>query len=808
MHVPKGSRPKVLKNFKKKFLKDPPLFGKEHDNGLSVKDSLSTAYFISLYMRTCRGFQLRNWKHVLSVLIKQKCPKDTLTVIYNSWVTFKFARMIRPRLSSTYVYIMKNLSDLEGQKIYDDCFEQFTEQPYETTINFYNLRGKDTRYYRLAEYFYNEDSDWILPLTVFPRIDFDKSKMHYCMEPYEIDGDILKEVHEKVFNFIYKLDIDSIFMPRGGLLQKYGSQKYNDGGVVKFDYERPSNSFDSSFKYQKFLTQPLTPREVWLPGKAIKQNNAFMMSVHHQILVKSKIYPHIEVDRNRDVLLEHLKHGFWKFDISGFGFQYLRELLIAGNNAIRELYPCSEYEEQSEIFEQILQSVQVEMPDGDIIKPLRGIGLGYYEDLKTIVMLALLEQHFPIQIYGDQGLIEKQGIEFAFDLMKYQFIMNYEKVDEGSSEGRVRWGGYVYEKDGTYFKPRRLSNNIFGSFLSRHHWERKASLYSVYKHYPKEYKAIQKRLVTAYDRMFGYEFFEGDTKENFLSGGITCNPRSTGHRRLYNIRSFMTPVNMLVFDPIYQTPFNLIHKNGISFKESKKFQKKRKQVYKNNTVQDTILYDYINPVLEFNNKDRPLPRALPRWADLNSILFDNMTSGAITAGLKGDEIMNAVLHQHFSSDPYRARATGGYSIETRWRSERPPSQESLEVAELLMDCEGLDSLYVNRTDLVQNPQLQDDPMYFNTDLFRGIINKTGKRGISQVSENSECLAHRLYDDVRDCLPSLIKKNKINDFTSIIKFAKEKLDDYDKGYIMAESDHGQLDDDDLYYADAIDMIDLV
>jgi hypothetical protein len=532
-----------------------------------------------------------------------------------------------------------------------------------------------------------------------------------------------------------------------------------------------------------------------------------MMAVHRQILEKDPIYPSLDMDYNHARLKPYIETGMWKFDISGFGFQFIREWLIAGNNAIRELYPCSEIEEQSEIFEEILKNVSVELEDGSVIKPIRGIGLGYYEDLKTIVMNAILSDHFPISVYGDQGLIEKRGIEFAFALMAYSFLMNYEKLDEGSSEKRLRWGGMVFDPD-TYFKPRIYSDSVFGAFFSRHHWERKASLYSVYKHYPEMYKSVEPRIVQMYNRIFGYEFYQGEASASFLDGGLSSRSRVAGVQRLYNIRSYMTPINLMVFEPIYQTPFRLVDKNYISFKESKKFHYKRRNIYKTNVPKDTLLYDYVNPILEFNKKNARLPRVLPRWADLNLILTSNMSSGSITCGLRGEEILKAAQWQHFASDPFRARATGGYSFVTRWRSERPPPQEWLESAEILMECETIDSLYVNRTDLLQNPMLSEDSMYYNTDLFKSIIGKVSKRKRGDLSEASFDLGNQLSEDVRNLLPSMIKRNKINDFSSLLAFAEQKLDGYDKGYnLIDESDHGDYEADETFYADAIDLVDL-
>jgi len=529
------------------------------------------------------------------------------------------------------------------------------------------------------------------------------------------------------------------------------------------------------------------------------------MNVHRQILERSDVYPSLVMEDNLERLKPYLKEGVWKFDISGFGFQFVREWLIAGNNAIRELYPCSEYEEQSEIFEQILKTVTVEMPNGEFKKPLRGIGLGYYEDLKTIVMLALLSEHFPVSIYGDQGLIEKKGIEFAFELMKYSFIMNYEKLDEGSSEGRLRWGGMIFESD-TVLKPKIYSDSIFGAFFSRHHWERKSSLFSVYKHYPLMYKSIEKRLINMYDRFYGYEFYQNDISTSFLDGGISSKPRVGGVQRLYNLRSYATPLNHLVFDPIYQTPFSLVNKNFISFKESKLFQKKRNNLYKFNIPQDTALYDYVNPIICFNKKRTKIPRSLPRWADLNNILFNNMSSGAITCGLSHEDIQNAVERQYFASDPFRARATGGYYFTTKWRSSRPPPQEWLEAATILKGCDSIDSLFVNRTDLVQDPMMGHDPMYFNDDLFSRVITTVTKRKRSDKSVDGS-MNNRLVEDVRNNLGSLIKRNKVTNFPAILTFAEELLDNYDKDYNIAESDHGLLEDDESFYADAIDMVDL-
>jgi len=799
-----SKKPKSLRPGQKPYL------GQTFQGGISCVDNLTSNYYIKLYMSKCRGLQLRNWKAVEGHLKYLKVNNDIITVIYNSWVMFKIARSFRPVQSSNYVYIMKNFSDLEGQRIYDDVYEQYTEQPFQTSYDFYKARGKDSRYFRLLDYFYNEQPEWILPLTVFPRIDFEKSKMHLAFEDYEISPELLKEVHEKVFNYIMRLDLKEIFMPRGDVMQKYGTQRYNDGGVVRYDFERPQHSFDSSFKYQRFLTMPLTPREVWLPGKAIKQNNAFMMQVHRQILNADEAYPSNDMQKNHQRIKKYLKGGFLKFDISGFGFQYLRELLTAGNRAIQELYPCSVYEEQSNIMEQILDSVSVEMPNGDIKYPKRGVGLGYYEDLKTIVMLALLQSYGPISVYGDQGLLNPNNpaaVEFAMELSRFSFIMNWEKIDFGSSEEQTRWGGCVYTPT-TIVKPKLYMENILGAFFARHHWERKIAIRGFAKHFPEQYEQIQDRVTFMYEKTFGWEFYKGDSLTPFDNGGLSMKPRNVGHLRLYNIRGLMSPINNLTYDTTYQTPFKLAFDKKVTFKESKIFQKKRKALYRQNGINDTMLYDYSNPLIIYNKKETKIPRSLPRWADFNLIVYHSMSSGALTCGLEGQEIRNAVIRQKFASDPFRARATGGYSIDTRWRTQRPPDQEWLDIADVVMDLDKADSLYVRRADLHQNPMLSDDPMYVDTNLFEHLISKVNKRKRSVYSVDPHQLGIDMVNEVRSILPSLIKRNKVNHLNDIVALVERRLEDYDKSYSVAESDYGDYANDESYYADAIDMVDLI
>jgi hypothetical protein len=665
------------------------------------------------------------------------------------------------------------------------------------------MKALDPMKLRILRYFEEEDPEWWLPLDVFPLIDFEKSKQHLSFVDYQISQEQIEEVHQLVFNYIMSLDITSLVIPRSEYMQKYSTQRYNDAGIVRFDYERPTNSFDSSFKYQRFITQPLTPREVWLPGKAIKQNNAFMMFVHRQILECDPVYPSTKIETTDKILKKVLDEGLMMFDISGFGFQYLREILIAANNAIRELYPSSEYEEQSEIMEKIFKNISVQMPSGEVLKPPRGVGLGYYEDLKTIGMMAILRKFHPISIYGDQGILPI-NFEYVMELMRFSFIMNDDKTVLANSRGQLKWGGIAFNK-GAPFQPSSKMNSLIGSFFSRSHWERKMGLYSYSIRDERGYKLIQKRLADTYLRLFGYEFNKQDIYHHFMRGGIMTDPLEVGYQKIWWIRDLMTVTPSLMYDTMYQTPFKATSVPKPTWEESKAFQKKRRLRYKAERCMHTELYDYVNPMLTYNKKTKLLPRVFPRWADLSLLVFHGISSGTITCGLSPEEIELAAVRQRFATDPFRARATGGYQIQTTWRSERPPSQEMLDMVDYLKKAKDVSHLKVRRTDLPQFPHMSEDPMYYNDNLIFHVANQKNKRKASSSLHSEQGEITEFVDGIRNILPHLIKRSKVTNLTSLVSTLDSRLEQYANDAETALSDHGLVEEDEDFLCQDLDIM---
>jgi len=543
-------------------------------------------------------------------------------------------------------------------------------------------------------YFIDTDPSRWIPLTIFPLLDYRKEgKMSLAFEPF--DASKLEFFKRKVSKFLLKTEIRRIFVPPAEALFKSGSTKYNDGGIVRKDSERPQLSFDSKFKYQCFITRPLVPREVWLPGKSLKVNNAFWMIIGRQILRACPAYPDVDPlvtwERIKDSLSE-----VYRFDISGFGFQYPREYLAIIAELISSFYPDPFLEEQKDIMLRFLNEMSVEMEDGTFVYPPRGIGLGYYEDLKTIGMLALLSDYDPISVYGDQGLLKPSNGQLAVDVLRsYGFILKEKKAEY--KQLVTLWSGWSMSVDKCY-KPRVFWDGIFGAFSAQEHWERKASLRSFSEEY-EEYSIIDEYIAFHYEKAFGFEFSKGESYLHFDNMGVRSSvPRINGYRREWRLRKLQTPSTTYNGEVFYDSPF-LIEVNR---KSANEFSKLRQKTWKYSKEFPTEYIEYVYPVIIGNKKRNThlskLGSVLPYWADLKMVFEYGQSSGTITSGLEGEELIKAVHNQRFASDPFLARATGGYSISTLWRTDRPESLEEYIMGQELSTMNLAESFYVKRFD--------------------------------------------------------------------------------------------------------------
>jgi len=487
-----------------------------------------------------------------------------------------------------------------------------------------------------------------------------------------------------------------------------------------------------------------------------------------------------------------------RFDISAFGLQYPREYLQLCAEIIQEMYPSSILDEQGDIFRKILQNVSVEMPDGEFIYPPRGIGLGYYEDLKTIVMLSLLREYHPVSVFGDQGILPLEAYESIPRLIEFQYSIKFEKVETVCSTGKTRWCGHSMSPT-SLILTKQFFEPLIGCLFSRFHWEKKCSLRALAIEFPKLYTPLQNRLCIMYERTFGYEFFKGESFSNFYNGGIRLDtPIVSGYTRTWKVEHMNMPYSNQWFDITYQTPFRKAVQRAYPTKIARDFQVQRKLAYRL-PARDDLIIKYIDPIIELNKKNRPLPRLLPAWADALFLANHGMTTGSLTYGMSPENIRLAPVRQVFSSDPFRARATGGYKILTQWRSTRGPSQEWVEAADFLSAVDSRYFVFTRRTDLPQHLAMMHDELYHDTDMISFEVDKRRRSKRKFSSDESESKLDKLTSESLERIRNQIGTGSITNPAELFSAISHYVDIDDTfGNQSVQNEFGLEAEDEHFY----------
>jgi hypothetical protein len=545
-----------------------------------------------------------------------------------------------------------------------------------------------------------------LPVGVFPRFHYEKDpRMYLAFEKLDISDQIVSFT-DKVRVFLRSLDIKEIFVPPLDLCLKVSSSRYNDAGTVRKDFELPQNSVDCGFLYQSFNPKPLGTREVWLPDYSTKINNSFWMLIGRQFLKKTDYYPRDDPLETYRIIRERLEY-FGYFDISGFGFQFPRQLLSIVVHEIVALFPSVDLFEQESIFNRILNSVKVQMPDGKFVYPPRGIGLGYYEDIKTLAMMAILHSFSPISVYGDQGLLESKTAKGAVQSLRdYGFIIKPGKFE--MKLGQVKWSGWTMSPRHVE-KPRQMWESLISVFTARYHWERKQTLRSFYEEFPSYYKSKDMLIPFHYELLFGYEFQRGDSLWNFRNSGVSClSSISMGNIRSWAVEKIHTPKDVIKDALIYETPFFSSWKMG----DAKQFSLRKKKLYKDSSVGSTFIRDYVSPIIEMHKSKKPnlpwLAKVINDQTESKLIVNHMLTSGKFTYGLTGDDLLKSLTYCSRARNPYEAYATGGYSVQTVWRSAPLISYESHFLMEHMLANVDLMSRYLVPRFDIYNINIEDE----------------------------------------------------------------------------------------------------
>jgi hypothetical protein len=611
-----------------------------------------------------RGFGKRHWRMLERKMRESGYSTQEMEVFLISFLKFKVMRMMRPKYKKFFIWFWKHYLESSQQLLYKRIKTMSLD--YDRTLTEELLRREDIdNYQRITEYLYEEKSDWVLPLACLPLIDVDKGKkMYLSLEPFSEDQSKMDELTILVDSYLESLNIKRLFMPPADCLFKVGNQKCADNGVVRRDRDHVQN-IDGDFIYQRFITQPLTPREVWLPPKIIKYNNNFWMNIGRQFLKRDPIYPSDNIYETYERLRQNFG-VYTRFDMSGFGFQIPREYIRLVAKRISLKYPSPSMSDHLKTLEYLFSRVKVRMPDGFVKEPTRGIGLGYYEDLKTMVIMSILRPYNCISIYGDQGLIGAPDWFSAIAKLRYfDFIVENDHIDM-VGHNSLKWSGAKMTPE-SIITQKGLAEPLLGALFSSTHWERKNSLKSLAVEQPEEYNRICDRLTLSYAIIFGSEFGYNDELLDSLNGVGLRNdvPVTLGYTRTYAVCRAKAPVAEPLVDVVYSTPFGRkVLAKDFPLKEKIKFQNKRKQIYRKSRYADSASIDISSPLTEDRCTKTISERLIPHWSDLLFLFHHGETAGTLVSGLYHDDILKASLVCPYSKDPFRSYATGGYKVLT------------------------------------------------------------------------------------------------------------------------------------------------
>jgi hypothetical protein len=439
-------------------------------------------------------------------------------------------------------------------------------------------------------------------------------------------------------------------------------------------------------------------------------------------------------------------------------------LLIVIVEQLASLYPSEIMEEQSNIAKEILNDTYITMEDGCVKRPPRGIGLGYYEALKTLGILSIISKYSPISVYGDQGIYPLHWGRVPMEELAYfGFIVDYDKLD--MHQNTLKWAGYRMSKKLPLKKPKKLWSSILGALRGNYHWERKKSLESVSEDRYNDYRKIDKYISYFYERMFGYEFFPSDSCGNFYNMGVRVGPCIEGFKKTTLVERLSVPKEEESNPLFYSLPDSRTFKKS----ESKKFQIKRKDLYrKTKTPLNDVLHLYMSPRIKQRHKPRsraPLG-ALPMWADLNLLYQTGCHSGRVTYGLDGLDIHYAVKHQCFAPNPFQSRSMGGYEILTDWHRSVISNEEDRYVADTLTSDTVYNQCRVGRFDRILLSQA-DEWRYrdFVPDISLSYL-RPPKRSLSTKSEATSKVAKvKRVRVTLDPLRQLINQALISDMST-------------------------------------------
>ncbi|WZH63115.1 RNA-dependent RNA polymerase [Ophiocordyceps sinensis ormycovirus 1] len=496
--------------------------------------------------------------------------------------------------------------------------------------------------------------------NAFPDYDLGKeSKMWLCNEPTPTENQVTL-MKSRIRELVKKYGPTHLNIPHPKCCESFSPSFYSDGLTQKRDYEKPQYTWSASWAYQTFKTNATTNREVWLPPKAYKMVSTYWHYLTEPILER---VPFVTCN---DTFTDMRKNVFkrWKpcrkIDLKGCGLQYPREYIIAAMEVMYEIYEDPVILDFMTSAKKMFSKLNIRMPDGSYVWPLRGVGLGYFNNLMALVTAAAVSECEIIQMFNDDILCPKQHYDLAIsNLTNLGFIINEKKT--GATWNKVAYfaGSCMTAKGSLKFF--EVQGEVAGIFRKRYHFERKNQLCSIFL--PRRLKACY-----VYERLFGHEYEKGESFNHPNMMGINTHaPDIVGFVKGGELRKYLVPPTEGSEEMRRLWSITCPWKEP---KDKKSFALIRKGLKKKyNAFYDTEMHEYLNPKIEgpdefiLEKPDFHLGKyQLPRWADMQMILSANRTCGRTVHMKHPAYVANKMVKCMLSRDPIGAALSGGYDI--------------------------------------------------------------------------------------------------------------------------------------------------
>jgi hypothetical protein len=429
------------------------------------------------------------------------------------------------------------------------------------------------------------------------------------------------------------------------------------------------------------MTGALVTREVWLPSKAYKYNSIWW---HQYVGPINDVVKHLVTSDSPLEIANSFFKGYrpCKFiDLKGCGLQYPREYILIIMEVINKLYPSAEGEEHMNIAKSLFDNILIEEDDGEMYHPLRGVGLGYYTNLMVLASAIMLSDCEIFKMFSDDILIFEEDYQKGIDsFLSYNMILNYKKCGELWYKSPMFAGCQFYTDDQNISTLLLENAELSAIFTKRYHHERKSIARSLNKN-------TIMYFCYHYEKLFGYEFFKGESVLHPQNLGInTLAFPIKGWRDDY----FISKMNN-VKKKDESNEFIYPHPSNPTRKEMKLLHFKRKEAYKHRTFCDVTYEEYLHPQIEergrgLRNKLDSIARSTPIWSEFNQMVYKHTEVGKYSLNIDKSKVNKALGLFPFSDNPMACYQRGGYDIITPYYYPMPAEDAKQQLAELVLVC--------------------------------------------------------------------------------------------------------------------------